>query len=289
MISGSLRFFDRPPMRGARMVIGLTGWMDGGDVSTGTIGYLKQSLAMRKLAEIDPAEYYIYGVPGPMELVSMFRPHTRIEDGCILDYKEPVNAFYGDLKNRLVLFEGKEPNLKWDAFAECIFEVADACDVGQMVFAGSVSGVVPHTRDARIHGSVSDGKHGGLLAEHDVFPVNYEGPASFVTHLMVRCKQRGIPMSTLVAEVPAYVQGKNPICIETMTRRVASMLDLPVTLSEFAQISHAFKEKLDHVVEEREDLAALVEKMEADYDAESSSDETDELRQWFESQNIRLD
>ena len=39
-------------------------------------------------------------------------------------------------------------------------------------------------------------------------------------------------MAALVAEIPAYVQGRNPKCIEAVTRRLAGILGLQVRLDE---------------------------------------------------------
>ena len=57
MKSQYLRIQDLPKLSGARLVMGFTGWMDGGDVSTGTIDYLVDALGADRIADIDPAPY----------------------------------------------------------------------------------------------------------------------------------------------------------------------------------------------------------------------------------------
>ena len=106
------------------MVIGFAGWMDGGDVSTGTIETLVEKLAGRLLAEIDPRDFHLFSFPGSMELAAMFRPHVRIEDGRIQAFDPPANRFYYCADARLILFSGKEPNLNWPDYADCLFAVA---------------------------------------------------------------------------------------------------------------------------------------------------------------------
>ncbi|HEO72207.1 MAG TPA: PAC2 family protein, partial [Candidatus Hydrogenedentes bacterium] len=157
-----------PILEDARLLLGFSGWMDGGDASTGTVQYLVRRLKAVRFADIDPADFYIYNVPGSMETAAQFRPHTRIANGLVKEYEEPENAFYFDHASGLILFEGKEPNLRWDEFAQCIFEVVERFGVKMICFVGSVAAIVPHTRETRFHGSVSNKHLRTLLTNHDV-------------------------------------------------------------------------------------------------------------------------
>jgi hypothetical protein len=42
------------------MVMGFSGWMDGGEVSTGSVKRLIKTLGAEKIAEISPEPLYIY-------------------------------------------------------------------------------------------------------------------------------------------------------------------------------------------------------------------------------------
>ena len=87
---------ETPSLHDATLVLAFTGWMDGGDVSTGTVQHLVALLGARPMAEIDPEPFYIYNVPGPMEVAAMFRPHVEIEEGLIKKFDWPSNTFYGN-------------------------------------------------------------------------------------------------------------------------------------------------------------------------------------------------
>ena len=54
MAIGQLRIIDKPNVSDARMIIGMSGWMDGGDVSTGTIEWLVRQFDAEVIAEIEP-------------------------------------------------------------------------------------------------------------------------------------------------------------------------------------------------------------------------------------------
>jgi len=289
MAAHVLNIIERPKLRDACMVLGFSGWMDGGDVSTGTIDYLVEKLDAPKIAEIDPEEFCIYNFPGSMDVSSLFRPHVTIEDGLITTLEEPTNTFFCSKEHNLVLFEGKEPNFRWPTYAESIFSLAEDLDVGMICFVGSVSGLVPHTREPRIHASVSEARLKPLLEQHDLVPSNYEGPGSFITYLTAQAGRRGLRMLNLVLEIPAYVQGKNIKCVEAATRKVADVLRLSLDLSDLRVMGEQFVQRLNETMANRPDLAEQIRSIENDYDKHVVSTEEADLKTWFERQGIRLD
>src|SRR3712207_1243741 len=106
-----LRIHHCPALDQATLVLAFTGWMDGGDVSTGTVRRLVELLGAQPIAEIDPEPFYIYNFPGSMELTALFRPHIAIEGGLVKSIEMPRSTFYAHEPANLVLFLGKEPNL----------------------------------------------------------------------------------------------------------------------------------------------------------------------------------
>src|SRR5215472_6947412 len=108
-----LRFHQHPSLHEATLVLGFDGWMDGGSVSTGTVQRLVDLLAAPPLADIEPDSFYLYNFPGPMELAALFRPNIEIEDGLIKSIDMPSARFSVHEAANLILFLGKEPNLRW--------------------------------------------------------------------------------------------------------------------------------------------------------------------------------
>ena len=290
MASERLKIYKkRPKLRSPRLLLGLSGWMDGGEVSTGTVNCLIEKVGARRFAEIEPEGFYIYSFPGSMEITALFRPHTKITNGLIESYETPVNAFFYSEENDIILFVGKEPSLHWEQFAECIFSVCAEFGVGMIYFIGSVAGLVPHTREPRLFCSVSDAQMKETFQHYGVKFTNYEGPASIVTYLTANCSRRNLSMVSLVATIPAYVQGNNPKCIEAVTRRLAGMLGLELELGGLTAISDEFEKKLRDAVLEQPELANNIRKLEEDYDNEIFNSEMGDLKQWLEQQGIRVD
>jgi predicted ATP-grasp superfamily ATP-dependent carboligase len=252
----------------ATLVLAFTGWMDGGDVSTGTVRHLVELLHARPIAEIDAEPFYIYNVPGPMQVAELFRPPATIEDGLVKDFELPTNTFYCHAPANLLLFIGKEPHMRWRTFGECIFQLARQTGVERIVFVGSFGGAVPHTRLPRLYVTCS---HPRLLPEMEQYAVRrtgYQGPSSFTTYLMTRAQAVGVDMISLVAEIPGYLQGANPASIEAVTRRLSKLLNLHLDLASLRGASTMWELEVSKIVEQNEELAATIRKLEEEYDNE---------------------
>ena len=72
-----LKIHNTPQMTDATMLLALTGWMDGGDVSTGTVKRLMAGRDIVQVAEMTPGGFYIDSFPGSMEIAALFRPHVK--------------------------------------------------------------------------------------------------------------------------------------------------------------------------------------------------------------------
>lgn len=280
-----------PPFKldNGRLVLGFSGWMDGGDASSGTVEWLAQQLQADPVGTIDPTPFYILNMPGSMDVAALCRPHVEIVDGTISELEMPTPTLLVSRETNVALLVGREPNLNWPGFADSIFELASRTGVTEMCFVGSYAGVVPHSREPRLYGSTSHERAKPRLEAAGVRLASYEGPASFSTYLLNECRKRDSLMTTLVAEIPAYIEGTNPKCIETLVRNVAGLLELTVPLDELRTISSEWEERVSDAVDEKPDLAEHIEKLEEDYDSEIFDHQMGELKEWLEGRGIRVD
>ena len=268
MAHDPLTLLSTPRLEGATMLLALTGWMDGGLVSTGTVKHLMEGRDLVDVARIEPAGFYIDNFPGSMEVTALFRPHVKYDHGVVVEFDMPSNQFHADVAGNIAFFVGKEPNLNWPGFADCIFDVVARLDVGRIIFMGSFGGSVPHTREPRLYGSVSEKRLLPLLAQYNLKPTEYEGPGSFATYLLHHAPRRNVEMLSIAAEIPGYLQGANPTSIEAVTRRLAALLNLPVDLAKLREASTDWELQVSEIVEKDKKLAATVRKLEEQYDNE---------------------
>lgn len=271
-----LRIKHRPTVQRPTLVLALSGWMDGGSVSTGTVQRLVDLLGAQPFAEIDPDPFSIYNFPGPMEMAALFRPPIEIVDGLIRSFEMPSNTFYSHEPANLILFLGREPHLRWQAFGECVFQLIRELGVERILFVGSFGGAVPHTREPRLYVTCSDA---ALLEEMDNYGVrraNYEGPGSFTSYLMTRAAADGVGMVSLAAEIPGYLQGANPASIEAVTRRLAKILKLPLDLDSLRSAGTEWELEVSSAIEQDEDLARKVHELEQQYDNDLLESDLDE-------------
>lgn len=289
MTAECLRYDILPTLGNGRLVLAFSGWMDGGDVSTGTVEWLITVLDAHEVARIDPEGFYIYNFPGSMEVSALFRPHTRIVDGAVRAFDPPHNCFYSAPEQNLLLFRGREPHLNWNAFADAIFELTARTGITRIYFVGSFGGTVPHTREPRLWCTVSDDALKAELMPYGVSFTTYDGPAGFATQLVRQARDRGVQMVNVVAEIPAYIQGTNPKAIDAAVRFLAAVLNLTVPLGRLRELSAVWEDKVNEVLERKPELVAHIRKLEEDYDNEVFDTQMGELKEWLERQGIRVD
>ena len=265
-----LKLHSQPKLANGTLLLALTGWMDGGQVSTGTVKHLMGMgrRTTRQVGRIEPDDFYIYNFPGDMETSALFRPHVHYDEGLVKAFEFPTNTFYCDEASNLLYFVGKEPNLKWQAFADCIFAVTKEIGISRIIFIGSFGGAVPHTREPRLYASFSDPKLLELVKQYHLRLSEYEGPGSFATLLLHEAPRHEIEMLSLVAEIPGYLDGINPLSIEAVTRRLGPMLNLPIDLDTLRDASNDWETRVTAAVEKDEELAETVRKLEQQYDDE---------------------
>jgi proteasome assembly chaperone (PAC2) family protein len=211
-----------------------------------------------------------------MEIAPLFRPHNKIDEGLVQEFEMPANTFYCHQPANLVLFIGKEPNMHWRSFGECVFDFARDVGVKRILFVGSFGGSVPHTREPRLYVTCSDESLLPEMERYGVRRTGYEGPGSFTTYLMTQSATAGLEMMSLVAEIPGYLQGTNPMSIEAVTRRLAKILQLPLDLDSLRSASTKWELEVSTAIEDNEEMATKVRDLEQEYDDELLELEADD-------------
>lgn len=257
---------EQPELNNPYIFIGMTGWLNAGEVSTGSIDFLRRSLRAREFAHIDPRSFYVYQVPG-VGPEQMMRPRAVIDEGLIKGIELPKNVFYhcksGNDRD-LILFSGYEPNLQWPEFAQAVMEMARRYRAVRIFLLGSVFDHVPHTRETRFFAVVS---RPHLKDELNLPCLTYTGPCSFSTLLLDLAGREGIEAAAVSVRVPPYIQNFNPKAAYDLLKKIISFTPLEIDLTNLRISGEALIETMDKAFGQNETALEQLKRLEEIFDA----------------------
>jgi proteasome assembly chaperone (PAC2) family protein len=243
-------------LRAPHAIVAFGGWVDAGSGGTGGVRHLIGSLNTRKLAEMDPEEFYSFTDTRP--LVSIVGAGERAVHW-------PRGEFHGAIlehSNDLVLFVAPEPNLKWKTFASVMLDGMQRFNVQSMVCIGSIFGAVPHRGEVRMTGWANDEGLREALGRQNVMFTNYEGPTGFVTILLAEAEARGIPAVAVYGFAPNYIQGvPNPRVSHALLKAFSAITGVPLQLNDLDRAGRALSRQVDRLLQDQPQLREQVERM----------------------------
>ena len=259
---------DKPELIAPYILVGLKGWLNAGEVSTGCIDYLRRKLDARPFASIEPTGFYVYQIPSSTAEQTM-RPLVRIKDGLVRKLDLPRSEFYfwkSGAARDLILFLGVEPNLDWPAYAQTIVDVARQFKAPRIYCLGGIFDQVPHTRQTRIMATVS---HPRVKDELKTFArfTEYEGPSSFNTMLISVAREQGIEMAGISARTPLYIQDLNTKACYDLLKNIIALAGLDIDLSDLRVAGETLVEMMDRAFSENTTAQEQLKKLEEQFDA----------------------
>lgn len=241
-----------PALRDPVMVSALAGWVDAAGVGTAAAAHL--AAEGEAIATFDADALFDYRTQ---------RPILDMVDGAMKGTVWPqvvVTHSVVDERDLLVL-TGQEPDLRWNAFADSVAELAQRLGVVQLVTFGSVPAPVPHTLAAPI---LTTASNPSLLRGEERPP---EGllrvPAAAVSIVDQGVAARGIPTVGFFVQVPHYVSGPYPSGLVALLSRFARHLELTLPLDHLQGEVEAHIRQLDEVVSARPEAQEHVRALEA--------------------------
>jgi proteasome assembly chaperone (PAC2) family protein len=293
-MNDSLIFEDTPDLVNPYILIGLNGWLNGGEIATGCIDFLRRKLNARRFARIDPRRFHIWQVPG-FDPAQIMRPHAVIEEGLIKSLAEPANEFFfwkSGSGHDLILFTGAEPNLEWPQYASAILSIARRYQAPRIYSLGGVFDQVPHTRETRVFAVLSRPE---MKNEFKSFPfLNYAGPCSFSTMLLNLAGREGIEAAGITARVPPYIQNFNAKAGYDLLKKVLALTTLNIDLSDLKKSADNLAKMTDSAFSQNKTALEQLRKLEEMFDAAvlqefgyTPGTNVDELMQ--EMQNMKRD
>ena len=267
----SFAFAELPSgLRRPILVLSFAGWNDAAESASGAVKFLCERWGARKVAAIDPEEFFNFQQQRPL---IRFREGSRTEREIAWPTAEFFLSQEPTLPRDVIMGVGAEPHLRWRAFANCIVDLARRCEVTLAITLGALLAEVPHTRPLRITGYASDQE---LRARLRVTPTRYEGPTGIVGVLNNAFRDAGLATGSVWANVPHYISGlSNPHATLILVRRVLDFLDWPADLRELEEAAHTFDAQLAEVLKGNAKVSRYVKELEA-RDLEKAEDEAPE-------------
>jgi proteasome assembly chaperone (PAC2) family protein len=245
------------PLNDPVLVLAFEGWNDAGDAASGAVAHLAEVWGAVPVAELDPDDYYDFQVNRPSVTADPEDPTKRVLawPGTRVSVCRPPGT-----ARDLVLVQGLEPNIRWNAFCRELVEIAEQLEVGLVVALGALLADSPHTRPVPVNGTSSDPELGERLG---LSPSRYEGPTGIVGVVTDACKQRGLSAVSFWAAVPHYVaQTTCPKATLALLRRLEDLFDVPVPLADLPEEAREWERRVDELAAQDTEVADYVTALE---------------------------
>jgi len=240
------------------MILAFTGWNDAAEAATTAARYLTASFSGEKFAEIDPEEFYHFGLSRPYV---RFKAGSETEREIIWPATEFSISQSTDLARDVIVGVAPEPHLRWRTYCETVIQLARTCEVTLVLTLGALLAEVPHTKPVRLVGTASDPE---LASRFGLRPTRYEGPTGIVGVLGSMCREGELPAASLWANVPHYISGiENPKASLALVKRVLSLLGAQADLSDLDEAGRQFDQNLKEIVAQNAKIKNYIAKLEA--------------------------
>ena len=249
---------DEPELRDPTLIAAFAGWPDAGEVASGSMRYLLRKLRAKKFASIEPEIFYNFTDVRPQ--TTLVRPGQR-------EIRWPSNEFHywrGNDGMDLVLFLGREPNLRWKTYVSTFLALADQCGVQRLITLGGTFDSVPHTGEPRVSGAAMGRALQSALETLSVRSSSYQGPTSIHSAVLDACQRKGLAAGSLWGHAPHYLQAAPNVKVcYGMLQKLAALLDLPLDLEEMRGASHALELRVERLLADNTELREYVRQLEA--------------------------
>ena len=250
-----INWLRKPLLTNPAAIIAFEGWSDAANIASGCIEHLSCNYDIEPFAELNSENYYNY---------QMRRPIIELQSLGERRFHWPQTSFYAieNFSNNrdVVLIFGEEPAMKWQRYADVISDAMCELGVKQAVTLGAFFGQVAHTLPVPIFG-VSDDPT--FHSRYSVLSTDYSGPTGITSVVGQALREKDIQTSGLWAAVPHYLSsGGYPKGMSALLRKMSAILEVPIDDSGILADGQHFETKISKAMENSEDLAEYVAKLE---------------------------
>jgi proteasome assembly chaperone (PAC2) family protein len=254
-----LSIHSEPELRSPTLVAAFEGWPDAGEVASGALRYLVRNLGAIRFAELTPEEFYVFTEIRPHSI--QLRPGQRT-------LRWPVNDFYYWInpsgEHDLLLFLGREPNLRWATYTKALLDLAERCGVTMLTTLGGTYDAVSHHGEVQVSGIGSTPRLRHTLEGLGVAFSQYQGPSSVQTALIDAARRRGVPAASLWGHAPHYIQAvPNVKVCHGVLAKLNELVGLGLDLAELQGASQALEARVDEALAGNQELQSYVRRLDS--------------------------
>lgn len=266
-----MRMDQRPELRQPILITAFSGWNDAAEGATFATRIIRRQRRATLFAHIEAEEFFVF---------TETRPTVRLRAGMTREIRWPANRLYAsatpDASADLILLTGTEPQLRWQTFCNAIIDLAQDLGVDKIITLGALLEATPHTRPTPVSGSSPDPELASRLAARGLGGSRYEGPTGIVGVLNSSCHSNGLPVASLWASQPHYLQShRNPAVALALLEHLSALVDLELDLTIVEHQARAYRRQVDEALEEHPKIRAYIQELERKADSDAGQAEAD--------------
>ncbi|MEO6881211.1 MAG: PAC2 family protein [Mycobacteriaceae bacterium] len=251
--------------RGPVLVHAMEGFSDAGHAIKLAASHLKESLHTEVVASFDLDQLLDY---------RSRRPMMTFDGDHFASYDTPELVLYAVRDGGgtpFLLLAGMEPDLHWERFTTAVRLLAERLGVRRTVGLNAIPMAVPHTRPVGVtaHGIPTD-----LVKDYEPWAGTVRVPGSAAALLELRMGEAGHPAMGFAVHVPHYLsQTDYPEAAQTLLEHVGRAAELDLPHAALGPAAARVREEVDAQVNGSEEVKAVVNALERQYDAYVGSQE----------------
>jgi len=253
--------FDVPA--GLHLIAALTGFTDAGSTIEQFSNHVFENLQHRVVALFDNDLLLDY---------RSRRPIMYFEKDHISSYEPSLLALYlvtDEVGQKFLFLHGYEPDFKWEAFTQAVFDLVDIFDVEDFSWVHSIPFPIPHSRPV---GVTISGNRRELIDRVSEWKPQTQVPGNVLHLLEFRFAEEEFPTVGFVMLVPHYLSDLSyPQSAIKAFEQISSATGLVVPTDSLREAATKFTADLNRKISDNPELAKLVSSLEDGFSSDESS------------------
>ncbi len=244
---------------GLPLVAGLTGFVDAGGAASQFTEHLLGSLETRVLATFDNDALLDYRAR---------RPTIYFDQDHLESYRPPLLALHlakDEIGQQFLLLAGYEPDFQWERFTAAVISLVDRFEAKTTTWVHAIPMPVPHTRPI---GVTVSGNRAELIETFSVWKPHTQVLANALHLVEYRLQELDHSVAGFVLLIPHYLSDTEfPDAAIKALESVSSATGLIFATEDLKEQSRDFLARIETQVENKHELARLVETLEERHDS----------------------